>query len=111
MTIIGPDSGYLKKAGLTGSGKSDKSAKSAKASASASSVSKEAGSASGDASTKIAVSELGKEVAKIHDQIKTSPDVRVEKVQELKDKIEDGTYYISSDKIAGKIIEDIVKQG
>jgi len=63
------------------------------------------------ASEKILVSDLGREVAKIHDQIKKSPDIRAEKVKELKDKIDSGTYFVSSDKIAHKIIEDVVKNG
>jgi len=105
MKVGGPD-GYFKKDRIGGPGKSDRPAKS-----DASSESGKGASASRSDAEKIAVSDLGKEISKVHEQLRTTPDVRVEKVQELKDKIEDGTYYVPSDKIAGKIIEGILKQG
>lgn len=62
-------------------------------------------------SDKVLVSDLGKEVAKVHAQIKKSPDVRADKVAALKQKIDNGSYKVSSGEIANKIIEDAVKNG
>ncbi|MBI3580817.1 MAG: flagellar biosynthesis anti-sigma factor FlgM [Nitrospinae bacterium] len=63
------------------------------------------------ASEKIAVSDVGKEIAKIQGQLKKTPDVRADKVKSIKSQINDGSYYVNSDKIASKIMEDIVKNG
>ncbi len=101
MKITGPDQNFINKKDRIGESKSSKGK------SSPDSVKKDSG-ASAATSEKIAVSDLGKEVAKIHEQIKKAPDVRVEKVAELKEKIDDGSYYVSSDKIAGKIIDDIL---
>ncbi len=112
MKVSGSDSGNLKKDRLGNAGKTVEKGKAAYASnaAQAKEVVSTPQGAQG-ASEKILVSDLGKEVAKIHDQIKKSPNVRAEKVAELKKKVDNGTYYVSSDKIANKIIEDIVKNG
>ncbi len=112
MKVSGSDNNNLKKDRLGNTGKSAEKGKAAYASNAA--QAKEAASTpqgAQGASEKILVSDLGKEVAKIHDQIKKSPNVRAEKVAELKKKVDNGTYYVSSDKIANKIIEDIVKNG
>lgn len=109
MKITG-DQGPLKKDRLGNTGKADKGSSAYEKNAA--SQTKDTGAtpqAAQGASEKILLSDLGKEVAKIHDQIKKTPDVRTEKVQELKQKIDSGNYYVSSDKIAGKILEDIVK--
>lgn len=107
MKITGPDQNFQKKDRIADAGKAGKAVK---VSIASSSGTKET-SSSLDSAAKIAVSDLGKEVAKIHKQVASTPDIRVEKVDELKSKIDDGTYYVSSDKIAGKIIEDIIAQG
>lgn len=112
MKITG-DQGSFKKDRLGNTGKSEKGSAAYEKNAAASSPAKDAATpqAAQGASEKILLSDLGKEVAKIHDQIKKAPDTRAEKVQELKQKIDSGNYYVSSDKIAGKILEDIVKNG
>ncbi len=112
MKVSGSDNSNLKKDRLGNTGKSAEKGKAAYASnaAQAKEVASTPQGAQG-ASEKILVSDLGKEVAKIHDQIKKSPNLRAEKVAELKKKVDNGTYYVSSDKIANKIIEDIVKNG
>ena len=58
----------------------------------------------------VAVSNLAREIGKVKTSVKNTPDIRREKVEELKAKIENGDYKVSGDKIAGKIIEDIIKQ-
>lgn len=105
MKVGGSDPNFIKKERVGGAGKSDKPVKAASSSASE----KETVSVKG-ADEKIAVSNLGKEIAKIHEEIKSTPEIRPEKVQELKEKIDDGTYYVNSDDIAGKIIDDLLNQ-
>lgn len=105
MKINGSESGFFKKDRIDKTGKTDRADSSSAAESGRSS------SASGSADEKIVVSDLGKEVARIHEQLKKTPDVRVEKVQELKEKIDDGTYYVGSDQIAQKILEDIISRG
>ena len=105
MKVGGSDPNFIKKERVGGTGKSDKPTRSG-----ASSTSGSESTAAASSAEKIAVSDLGKEIAKIHEEIKNSPEIRPEKVQELKEKIDDGTYYVNSDDIAGKIIEDILNQ-
>lgn len=104
VKISGGDSGYFRKDRVDGT---DKSGKAVKADSSSST---ESGKAVGSQSAgeKIAVSNLGKEVAKIHEELKKTPEVRDEKVQELKEKIDDGTYYVTSERIAEKVLQDII---
>ncbi|MFQ5430888.1 MAG: flagellar biosynthesis anti-sigma factor FlgM [Nitrospinota bacterium] len=106
MKVGGSDPNFIKKNRVGGAGESNKPLKTGTSSTSGS---ESAAAKSG--AEKIAVSDLGKEIAKIHEEIKNTPEIRPEKVQELKGKIEDGTYYVNSNDIAGKIIEDILKQG
>ncbi len=58
----------------------------------------------------VAVSGAAREIGKVSARVRVSPDIRKEKVDEIKDKIDKGEYYVDGDKIAGKIIEDIIKQ-
>ena len=62
------------------------------------------------ASETVAVSGTAREVAKISDRARVSPDIRKEKVDAIKEKIDKGEYFVSGEKIAGKIIEDIIRQ-
>jgi len=59
----------------------------------------------------VAVSTVAREVGKVNAQVKNTPDVRREKIQAIKDKIDKGEYHVSGEEIAGKVIEDIVRQG
>ncbi|VAX16959.1 hypothetical protein MNBD_NITROSPINAE04-1207 [hydrothermal vent metagenome] len=58
----------------------------------------------------VAVSTLGREIGNVKALVKNAPDIRREKIEALKEKIAKGEYEVSGDKIAGKIIEDIIKQ-
>lgn len=106
MKILGSDSGSFKKDKVGGP---DKSGKAKVASTSSESKNSESSAASGG--EKVAVSNLGKEIARISEQVKASPDIRTEKIQELKSQIEEGSYNVSADDIAGSIINDILNQG
>lgn len=109
MKIFGTDSGSFKKDRVGDASKSGKAKSSSAVSGTADKAKQAAGSST--VGEKILVSDLGKEIAKIHDQLKKSPDIRVDVVRELKEKIDEDTYHVPSNKIAGKIIEDIIKQG
>lgn len=106
MKVGGSDPNIIKKDRVSGASKSDKVDKSSSASESGKET-----TSSQAASDQISVSDLSREISKIHEEIRNNPDIRPEKVREIREKIEDGTYYVSSDEIAGKIIDDILNQG
>ena len=54
----------------------------------------------------VVLSDTAKKVQEAQKQLETMPDVREDKVAELKEQIENGTYNIDEDEIAGKIIKD-----
>lgn len=58
----------------------------------------------------VAVSSFAKDVSKAGTVVRNTPDIRKEKVAAIKEQIDRGEYHVSGDKIAGKIMEDIVKQ-
>ncbi|MDX9746200.1 MAG: flagellar biosynthesis anti-sigma factor FlgM [Syntrophales bacterium] len=53
---------------------------------------------------KVDLSTRAKDVQAIRNAVAGMPDIREEKVQELKDRIEAGTYNVSGEKIAEKIV-------
>lgn len=59
----------------------------------------------------VAVSSFARDVGKAGAVVRNTPDIRKEKIAAIKDQIDKGEYHVSGDKIAGKIMEDIVKQG
>ena len=70
--------------------------------------SKTSGSSQASAET-VSVSGVGREIAKVKTAARQAPDIRREKVNAIKERISRGEYHVSGDKIAGKMIEDIVK--
>lgn len=54
----------------------------------------------------VVLSDTAKKVQEAQKQLETLPDVREDKVAQLKEQIENGTYEIDEEKIAGKIIKD-----
>lgn len=60
--------------------------------------------------TTVEFSKASKEAQRIHDVISATPDVREDKVNELKAKIESGNYRIDHDAVAGKIIDDVLEE-
>ena len=60
----------------------------------------------------VVISDAAKRIQEIRNQLDAVPDVREEKVAELKNQIENGTYEINADKIAEKIIrEGLINDG
>ncbi len=70
----------------------------------------ERASSESKSSETVAVSGLAREIGKVKSAAREAPDIRREKVEALKARIEKGEYHVSGEKIAGKIIEDIIKQ-
>jgi negative regulator of flagellin synthesis FlgM len=52
------------------------------------------------------VSARGRELAKAQQAVEDAPDVRADKVAEIKKRIEDGTYHVPADVLARKLLGD-----
>ena len=52
------------------------------------------------------ISDAAKEIQEVRKELDSLPEVRAEKVAELKNQIENGTYEIKSEEIAEKMIKD-----
>jgi negative regulator of flagellin synthesis FlgM len=59
--------------------------------------------ASGDT---LEVSARGRELAKAQQAVDATPDVRADKVSDIKQRIADGTYHVSADVLARKLLGD-----
>lgn len=57
-------------------------------------------------SDRVRISEQGKKIAELMSAIDQLPEIREEKIREIKDAIESGTYQIVPHKIAQKLIEE-----
>lgn len=54
----------------------------------------------------VEISEFGKIYQTTKNAVNEAPDIREEKVAELKSKIDDGTYEVSNESFAEKLLED-----
>jgi negative regulator of flagellin synthesis FlgM len=54
----------------------------------------------------VVISDTAKRIQEAQKQIQAIPDVRADKVAELRNQIENGTYEIKADQIAGKMIKE-----
>lgn len=54
----------------------------------------------------VEISQTGAEITKAKEVIRETPDVRVEKVREVKKEVDDGTYKVDGRKVAAKIIKE-----
>jgi len=59
---------------------------------------------SGTADDTVSISSKAKEVSSLTSKIKASPDVRTERVDELKSQIQNGTYDVQGRKVAEKMV-------
>lgn len=72
---------------------------------------KSQGSASSTSgSEQIAISSKAKDIQKATEAVNTAPDIRVEKVDRIKNQIADGSYRVSSEKLAEKVLENIITE-
>ena len=58
----------------------------------------------------IVLSAKARNIQKAQETVKSSPDIRTEKVNRIKKQIDDGTFRVDSNVLAGKILEDIIKE-
>ena len=58
----------------------------------------------------IALSSKAKDIQKAHEAVKNSSDIRVDKVERVKVEIAEGRFHINSDKLAEKILKDIITE-
>ncbi len=54
----------------------------------------------------VVISDTARRIQEAQKQIQTIPDVRADKVAEIRNQIENGTYEINADQIAGKMIKE-----
>ena len=57
---------------------------------------------------RVELSSSSRLIHKIQEAAQAAPDIRAEKIADLKKKIADGTYQVSSEDIAGKMLKDIL---
>lgn len=59
-------------------------------------------------SDRVELSPQSRDMKKIHEILATTPEVRTEKVAELKKAIADGTYRVKTEDIADKMVQEMV---
>ncbi|MBI3813423.1 MAG: flagellar biosynthesis anti-sigma factor FlgM [Nitrospinae bacterium] len=100
MKIYGPDQGVVKETKL-------KEIKNKEAGKEKEAAVKETRVKGGET---VVLSEKAKEIQKAKDTANAAPEVRTEKVAELKDRIEKGKYQVNSRDIAEKILKDVASE-
>ena len=58
----------------------------------------------------IAISSKAKDIQKATESINAAPDIRIEKVNQIKEQITNGSYRVSSEQLSEKIIEHIITE-
>jgi negative regulator of flagellin synthesis FlgM len=56
----------------------------------------------------IAISSKAKNIQKASEVINATPDIRIEKVDRIKGQIANGSYHVSSEQLAEKVLENII---
>ena len=68
------------------------------------------GTSSTSGTEQIAISSKAKDIQKATEAVNTAPDIRIEKVDRIKGQIANGSYRVSSEQLAEKIIESIITE-
>jgi len=66
------------------------------------------GEKAGIAGDKVEISSQSRDLKKMQDILAQTPDIRSEKVSALKKAVEEGRYQVSAEKVAQKMIEEIL---
>ncbi len=61
-------------------------------------------------SEQIALSSKAKVIQKAHEVIRNSADVRTEKVNAIKERVQNNDYHVSSDKLAEAVLQEIISE-
>ena len=67
-----------------------------------------ASSGTSGASEHIALSSKAKDIQKSHEAVKSSSDIRVDKVDKIKAAIAEGSFHVDSHELAEKILKDVI---
>jgi negative regulator of flagellin synthesis FlgM len=68
------------------------------------------GTSSTGSAEHIAISSKAKDIQKATEAINAAPDTRIEKVDRIKEQLTNGTYSVSSEQLADKILENIITE-
>jgi len=70
----------------------------------------QSGTSSTGGAEHIAISSKAKDIQKASEAINAAPDIRIEKVDRIKEQIANGNYSVSSEQLAEKILENIITE-
>ena len=65
---------------------------------------------SSSSTEQVAISSKAKDIQQATKAVNDTPDIRIEKVERIKDQLENGNYHISSDKLAEKVLQNIITE-
>ena len=68
------------------------------------------GTSSTSGAEHIAISSKAKDIQKATEAVNAAPDIRIEKVDRIKEQITNGSYIVSSEQLAEKILENIITE-
>ena len=68
------------------------------------------GTSSTGGAEQIAISSKAKDIQKATEAVNAAPDIRVEKVDQIKEQIANGSYNVASEQLAEKILENIIRE-
>ena len=68
------------------------------------------GTSSTGSAEHVAISSKAKDIQKATEAVNAAPDIRVEKVDRIKEQILNGNYSVSSEQLAEKILENIIAE-
>ena len=68
------------------------------------------GTSSTGGAEQIAISSKAKDIQKATEAVNAAPDIRIEKVDRIKDQIANGSYSVSSEQLSEKILENIITE-
>ena len=81
-----------------------------KKSAKASATSGASGTKGAQGTEHIALSSKAKDIQKAHEALKSSSDIRVDKVERVKTAIAEGRFHVDSNELAEKILKDVITE-
>ena len=58
----------------------------------------------------VAISSKAKDIQQATKAVNDTPDIRVEKVERIKEKVADGNYHVSSDELAEKVLKNMITE-
>ena len=68
------------------------------------------GISSSNGTEQVAISSKAKDIQQATKVVNATPDIRIEKVDQIKEQIKNGNYHISSDQLAEKVLKNIIDE-